>query len=568
VSNVSDKAGSTRLGWIVALVLALLFLALAWATLGHYGITWDEPENFLTGDLYWRFFLTGDRTLLDFEMLKNQWAVADEKPFFYVYTIARGERYPPVANLVSAIAGWLFHEQLGWLGPIEAHHVAIPIFGALGVLVTALFTCQGRRSLAPALVAGCSLALFPLYWGHAHNNVKDVPMAALFAATMWAGWRAFGRERGVDWRWTVAAGILWGLALGVKANALVIPPILFVWLLWLWAWPGFRSWREGRSWKGLLLPAALMLAIGGLVLAAVWPYLWADPIRRLYGVLRYFTDVGGDFRVYFEGQTYIAGETLPWRYALTHLIFTTPLITLALAGLGSVRAAREAWRGESSASALWLIWFGATLIRVSLPGMVVYNGLRQIMELLPALCLLAGLGGQWLWEWLERALDGLGWGRAKVWAGVLLLGLLIVPQIITLARLHPYEGAFFNALAGGERGASERYTLEYWGQSYKDGGEWLNEHAGADAWVAVPIAGHIARYSLRPDLRLIQTDQVAELKDLDGEGYVMVMHNRDWYGGPETLPEYCEVNCVPVYTVQADGAVLLSIYRWPESLIR
>lgn len=561
-SQAHDRRDA-RVGWVFALGLAALFLIGALLTIGDYGITWDEPENFMTGDLYWEFFRTGDRSLLDFEALKNQWALSEQKPPFYVYTFARQERYPPVANVVSAFTGWLLGDRLGWLGAIDAHHVAIPLFGALGVLVTCLFAWQSRAvrgtpGLAPGIVAGLGLALYPLYWGHSHNNVKDVPMAALFAATLWAGWRALGRPEGVNWRWVVITGLFWGLALGTKANALVILPVLLAWLVWLRLWPGIRRHRESHSWKTLFLVLACAAAIAGAVLLAVWPFLWNDPLQRTYEVWRYFASAGEAFPVFFEGQMYVAGETLPWRYALTHLILTAPLVVLALAGVGTVRAVIETWRGENSASALWLIWLGATLLRASLPGMVVYNGLRQIMEVLPVVCLMAGLGAEWLWKLVRSH----RWPAAD-WIGVGSVALLVIPGALNLIRLHPYEGAFFNTLAGGESRASQNYTLEYWGQSYKDGGEWLNSHAGEGAWVAVPIAGHLARFSLRPDLALISTDQVSDLADIVGEGYVMVMHNRDRYGGPNQLPRYCERECTRLHTIEADGAVLLSIYAWP-----
>jgi len=225
-----------------------------------------------------------------------------------------------------------------------------------------------------------------------------------------------------------------------------------------------------------------------------------------------------------------------------------------------VKAAIETWRGENSASALWLIWLGATLLRVSLPGMVVYNGLRQAMELLPAVCLLAGLGAGWIWEGVQQKV--LAGRPAARWIDIAALALLFVPQIVTLARLHPYEGAFFNILAGGEQGASENYTLEYWGQSYKEAGEWLNQRASQNAWVAVPIAGHLARYSLRPDLDLVSTDLVSDLIGREGEGYVMVMHNRDRYGGADRTPAYCESHCEVLHMIEVDDAVLLTIYRW------
>jgi len=583
------------------------------------------------------------------------------------------------------------NERLGWADPILAHHAAIPLFGALGVLVAGLFAGQSRR-LLPALFAAATLALFPLYWNHAHNNVKDVPAAALFVATLWAAWRAFGRRPAANWGWAAAAGLLWGLGLGTKANALVIPPILLAWGAWMWLWPRLRGrpridheCTKGmrlvppfvHSWPQFVVGLGLMLAVGAVVLVAVWPYLWPDPPRRLWSMLRYFSSVGQGYPVYFEGQLYLAGQTVPWRYALTHLVLTTPLATLALAGLGLLRAIRAAWRGvspmpkseefassgangpagaarsasedasllmvgsgmdwrgvspmpkseefassdangpagaarsasedasllmvgrtwrsEDSAAVLVLVALGATLVRASLPGMVIYNGLRQIMEVVLLLCILAGFGAEWLWDALSARLvrrsapactpaqlstNGArinespaasahsfirgrirGWPRTII--GAALIALLLLPQLATLARLHPYEGAFFNALAGGMARAGERYAPEYWGQSYKEGATWLNEHAGQGAWVAVPIAGHIARYSLRPDLRLVVTNQVADLAAWTGEGYVMFMRDRDWYAGRATLPAFCEQEGAPVHTLQAGKATILSIYRWP-----
>jgi len=81
--------------------------------------------------------------------------------------------------------------------------------------------------------------------------------------------------------------------------------------------------------------------------------------------------------------------------------------------------------------------------------------------------------------------------------------------------------------------------------------------------VAAPIAGHLARFSLRPDLRLTVTDQVSALADEAGEGYVMFMRDRDWYGSPATLPALCEERGVPAYTLKAGQAAILSIFRWP-----
>ena len=49
-----------------------------------------------------------------------------------------------------------------------------------------------------------------------------------------------------------------------------------------------------------------------------------------------------------------------------------------------------------------------------------------------------------------------------------------------MVRLHPYQYAYFNRIAGGVRGADGRYMLDYWGLSFKQAAQeaaprsWLN----------------------------------------------------------------------------------------------
>ncbi len=541
--------------------LAAVFLLAGWLTVGNYGITWDEPENFLAGELYWQFWRTWDARWLDFEALKNGWAAADQKPYFFVYSIGWQERYPPFANTVSAVGAWLLHDVLRWLDPITAHHAAIPLFGALGVWAVFRFAWERRRRLSEALPAALMLATFPLYWAHAHNNIKDVPIAALFTVALWAGWRVFEGADGIRWKRAVLAGGLCGVGLATKANALFIAPILLAWLMWRYLWPRRSTGWNAMPWRRVLIALLIMAEIAAAVLLAIWPYLWSNPLARLYAVFRYSSTAGRGIPVFFAGRLYAAGVDVPWYYALAYLALTAPPVVLWLGMLGIVRAGRDALCGEDTVSALWLIWLAVTLVRVSLLGMVEYDGLRQVMELLPAWCVLAGMGAGWCWEWLERRLAG----RPEVWKkAAVVLGLLtlVVPQGMVMASLHPYEGAYFNVLAGGVRGAARSFPLDYWGQSYKDGAAWLNEHAGPGAWVAVPVAGHLARFGLRADLDLLNTGSLEDVQARAGEGYVMVLHH--WARVPaSSLAQACLAAGQPAYVLERAGAGLLSIYRWP-----
>jgi hypothetical protein len=45
--------------------------------------------------------------------------------------------------------------------------------------------------------------------------------------------------------------------------------------------------------------------------------------------------------------------------------------------------------------------------------------------------------------------------------------------VIGMARLHPYEYASFNHVAGGVRGAQSRFMLDYWGLAFKQAAQQL-----------------------------------------------------------------------------------------------
>jgi hypothetical protein len=65
-----------------------------------------------------------------------------------------------------------------------------------------------------------------------------------------------------------------------------------------------------------------------------------------------------------------------------------------------------------------------------------------------------------------------------------------------MIRLHPYQYAYFNALAGGVRGADGKFMLDYWGLAFKQASDELRagltaagEHPPQDRRWVVAICG-------------------------------------------------------------------------------
>jgi hypothetical protein len=134
------------------------------------------------------------------------------------------------------------------------------------------------------------------------------------------------------------------------------------------------------------------------------------------------------------------------------------------------------------------LW-GVTLFPAAyavLSGAMIYDGIRHLLFIYPPLVALAACG----WR---LVLDGPKRGLRVLAAATLALGL--VEPLLFQWRNHPNQAVYFNAFAGGPRGAFGQYELDYWGNSLLQGLKWADEAARASG-TRVVVSGrphHIVR---------------------------------------------------------------------------
>jgi len=538
-------------------LIIILFMVVGFLTIEDYGITWDEPENFLSGRNYLSFFFTLDTSYLDFAQLDKLYQASPSPPLFYGKWFYYQRAYPPFANTVSAATSIILSDVLHILSPIAGHHVTVVLFAASALFCVYMFALDayGRQV---AIFATISLALFPLFYGHSHNNIKDVPSAALFSIALWTFYR--GIIRGA-WPWIIASAIAVGLGVAIKPNALFVPVIAATWYLFVHRTDIQRSLRK-RRFEIPITSKALFLypVVALLVLFLAWPYLWSDPLRRIYYYLSYFLEVGRvGSRLYFEGRVWAPVTEVPRYYALTYILYTIPLAVLMMSVLGLWTVGKNMVKTKDLAAPLILIWLLVPVARVSLPGAVIYDGIRQIMEILPALALLAGLG-------LARVIEAIGiWlephNKVLKKSFPFVFGLIVFsPILLQLIYLHPYQAAFFNLLAGGMKGADKSFQMDTWGSVYKEGAEWANNHLTADDVLVVPIGPHLPKYYLSSNIRLVESGDLESVAAMGKPIYIMYQTTKAAY---EVHPViwYAEHCLNPIYVVERGGAPLLKVFQ-------
>jgi hypothetical protein len=138
----------------------------------------------------------------------------------------------------------------------------------------------------------------------------------------------------------------------------------------------------------------------------------------------------------------------------------------------------------------------------------------------------------------------------RIW----LIALVLLPGLIGIVRLHPYEYIYYNTLIGGEAGALRRFELDYWGTSYREAAGWLNERAPQDANVWVDGPAHLLDMYLREDLNLYSTYEVERAERYD---YVVSTTRYDL-----DLKSYPDAGVV--HEIERNGALLTVIKHIPR----
>ena len=452
----SPRTRSRATGWglltppspwtVAAFGWALGYVIVLWATASSVGFVRDEGYYFKAAELYagWFSTLFSPRffeAFGDAEILKH---------FDY------NHEHPPLAKLAQAATFHFFHGGLGWASPSTGFRVAGFFFAGLSVVGTYLL---GRALFGAqvGLLGAILLTTVPRYFFDAHLACFDVPITALWVLSIWTYVRALRSPGSAAVRRAIVAGVVFGLALATKLNALFLPFLFVVW--WLLAPPaGLRiATRPGPS-GGLdiqLPPIPLVLVacavLGPLVFLASWPYLWHDPIARIEGYLAFHLHHEHYPASYFHDL--LVRPPFPWHFpfVMTALTVPTPILALGLVG-GGVAAVRVL-RHRSLGDAVLVFATMLPIVLIALPNTPIFGGVKHWYNALPTLCLLAARVLVWLaarWTPFEspRSIAGHGWLAAVAVVAM-------APGVLGIYRSHPDGIGYYNEWAGGFRGGAE-----------------------------------------------------------------------------------------------------------------
>jgi len=452
VSPLSEKIWqSKQAGPFMAALVSLIAIIISIDAAGEYpatyagpGITIDESFNVQQGVRLiegLKGILVGSLTMR--EVFGDVDDLSPEQAQRFGYHLPD---HPPLGRI------WLgcwHHIAWGCIPPYQsvsffstdcARSGSAVAFALLVYLIGSTSTyCSGRLA---GVVAAASVVLMPRVFGHAHlaslETVTTLSYAGviLYVACYW------NHDHPPKHKTALITGLLWGLALLTKIQAILLPvPIVF------WA---LLHWRHKA-----ILPLIICGVTGFALFFIGWPWLWLDPITHLQN---YFGSTTNRvmLHVYYFGTVYQDKQT-PWHYPFVMTLLTIPIGLLALFLYRMLLGgADKVWMNPRSQLLLGSIAFPLCLFAV--PGVAVYDGVRLFVMVFPLLAIFVGEAVQLLWQ-----------RYAQKWNQILLaalLTLLMLTQSAGLLLYAPCWFSYYNLLIGGLPGA-RRVGLEttYWGES-------------------------------------------------------------------------------------------------------
>jgi hypothetical protein len=234
-------------------------------------------------------------------------------------------------------------------------------------------------------------------------------------------------------------------------------------------------------------PLVHYVVISIAVMLLTWPYLWEDPIGRLFGTLRFMSDNPTQLAVLFNGEIFRA-DNMPRRYLPFMLWATLTEPTWILFAIGLIVsilnfAKKKMDVLQFASLALTFVWFALVVAYAVILQPAMYDGIRHFLFILPPVFVICGFV-------FEKMIDVLPnyWLRA----GVSLI--LLLPGVIGFTQLHPYEYTYYNAFVGGTSGVFREYETDFWLTCYKEAVEQFDENLTAPTILFIVREPYIADY--------------------------------------------------------------------------
>ncbi|HEY5951121.1 MAG TPA: glycosyltransferase family 39 protein, partial [Kofleriaceae bacterium] len=198
------------IGW----ALALLTVLLVTVSEQDGGIARDETVYFSAGTRYADWWIG----LVTFDHGISKRSV--DNTFGGSPGGGNNSEHPPLIKTAMGLSHWLLYRKLHITDELTAYRFPSALLAGLLVLLVYAMTLA-LWGLPEAVLAALCTLLLPRALFHEGLACFDAPIMTMWFATIYAYWRCLDERK---WPWQV--GVVFGLALATKHNAMLLPVAL------------------------------------------------------------------------------------------------------------------------------------------------------------------------------------------------------------------------------------------------------------------------------------------------------------------------------------------------------
>lgn len=339
-------------------------------------------------------------------------------------------------------------------------------------------------------LAVVGLILTPRIFGQAFGNLKDIPFAAGYTASILFIIRFIKELPQAKWSTTIYLALAIAFTNSVRIGGLILFAYLALGLItFLFVKPFLLKYifSTKSCFVRLTGQGLLVVILGYFAGLLFWPYalqnVFHHPLESLAVMEHYKISI----KQLFNGEV-IWSTALPWNYLPKWIWISTP--EFVLLGFIYFIAFLTYKFSKPVSEQLYFELFALftavfPLVYVIVIGSNLYSGIRQMLFVLPISIVLSMLGAFQLIKSKNRE-------RIAIPAFIMVIVLMVLP-LTHQAKTFPVDYVYFNAISGGNKNAWSNYEYDYYFQGMKEATDFLIEEIG-DKEVTVALNCQLPNY--------------------------------------------------------------------------
>ncbi len=369
-----------------------------------------------------------------------------------------GQSYDNLASLIARISGV---KDIFTLRHLMA---ALAGWGIIFFVVIISVRLSGWHT---ALAALAFMALSPVFIGHSFNNLKDIPFALSYLASI------YFLSRWID-EWPLPdkrtmAGLIGciAFAISIRPPGLIVIAYLGLISLIMLLKKQHIIIRDRSLLRKIAATIAIICITGYLMGLLFWPFALLNPIKNPIVSHFLMESYPVTIRQLYMGEL-VWSDMLPWHYLPRMMLITIPLvITISMSGL------LINLKKTDNRPLLLLLIFCAIfpLAYIILKNANVYGGWRHVLFIYAPIVILSAHGMTQIRGWIKK---NCGIVYARLFLAI--PAMLLIHPLSFMIKNHPLQYLYFNQITSGYHGAFGKYEADYYFHSIRPAAEWLHQH--------------------------------------------------------------------------------------------